>query len=71
MKQGAYVAALIIIGISIAVAASLIALTIDLTLIKSERTIDNIKPDQTLNDIANGTIPEKIIDEINTLTKQD
>ena len=71
MKQGLYVALLIMIGISIAVAVSIVSITIDLALIKSDRAISNIKPDQTLSDIINGTITNKIIDEINTLSKQD
>ena len=58
MKQGLYVALLII------------SITIDLALIKSERAIDKIKPDQTLNDLINGTITDKIIDEISILSKQ-
>ncbi|GIU71924.1 MAG: hypothetical protein KatS3mg003_1403 [Candidatus Nitrosocaldaceae archaeon] len=71
MNQGSYVLLLIIIAISISVIVSIITLSIDLMLTKSDRVIEKINPDQTLNDIVNGTITDKIIDEINILAKQD
>ncbi len=71
MKQGVYVTLLITIGIAIAAVVSIVSIAIDLALIKSDRAINNIKPQQTLDDLINGTITNKIIEEINTLAKQD
>lgn len=57
---------LIISSIAIVVAASLIALIIDVLFINN-RVIDNIKIDKSIKDLINGNIYKEIIDEIKKL----
>ena len=71
VAQGVYVTILILIVIVMSVALSVSAIMIDQTLQISSNKFKNVKVNDALNDLANGTITQKIINEIKKLSKQD
>ncbi len=64
-----YVFTLIIIAISMTLSVVLLMLTLDLAL-NNDRAINKIEVKKTIDDIINGTIPYKIINEINSIARE-
>ena len=64
-----YVFTLIIIAISMTLSVVFLMLTLDLAL-SNDRAINKIEVKNTIDDIINGTIPYKIINEINSITRE-
>ena len=71
VAHGVYVMVLILIVIVMSVALSISAIVIDQTLQISSNTFSNVDVNDALNDLTNGTITQKIINEIEKLSKQD
>ncbi len=64
-----YVFTLIIIAISMTLSVVFLMLTLDLAL-SNDRAINKIEVKKTIDDIINGTIPYKIINGINSITRE-